>query len=152
MGLNSLEMRQFCDVSTHTMIWNRQVLPLAIMIFPASRMTRTGTLPKRIAEWHSLLTCSRFLVSYRFLSRWQNQLEYFLYQFCKTHVPQFLVDCHWSCPEAAELTQLTEKFTEFFCFHSKSFFVTMVYRRKNESLSVSSCREFAGFGILLFIG
>ena len=77
---------------------------------------------KDSTEWHTLLTCSRFLVSYRLLSRWQNQLEYFLYQFCKTHAPQILVDCHWSCPEAAELTQLTEKFTEFFCFHNKPVF------------------------------
>lgn len=122
MDRNSLKMRQAWYVSIHTMPWNRQVLPLAIMILSAFRMTRTGTLPTRIAEWHTLLTCSRFLVSYRLLSRWQNQLEYFLYQFCKTHAPQILVDCHWSCPEAAELTQLTEKFTEFFCFHNKPVF------------------------------
>lgn len=68
------------------------------------------------------MICNRFLVSYRLLSRWQSQLEYFLYQFCKTHAPQLLVDCHWSCPEAAELTQLSEKFTEYFCFHNKRVF------------------------------
>ncbi|OJJ89275.1 cell envelope integrity protein TolA [Aspergillus glaucus CBS 516.65] len=64
----------------------------------------------------------RFLAIYRLLSKWQNQLEYFLYQFCKTHAPQLLVDCHWSCPEEAELTQLSEKFTEYFCFHNKRVF------------------------------
>lgn len=122
MDRNSLTMRQACDVSIRTMPWNRHVLPLAIMILSAFRMARTGTLPTRVAEWHTLLTNIRFIVSYRLLSRWQNQLEYFLYQFCKTHAPQILVDCHWSCPEAAELTQLTEKFTEFFCFHNKPVF------------------------------
>lgn len=122
MDRNSLTMRQAYDVSIRTMPWNRHVLPLAIMILSAFRMARTGTLPTRVAEWHTLLTHIRFIVSYRLLSRWQNQLEYFLYQFCKTHAPQILVDCHWSCPEAAELTQLTEKFTEFFCFHNKPVF------------------------------
>lgn len=115
-------MRQSYDVSIHSMLWNRQVLPLAIMILPALRMTRTGTLPIRMANWYSSLICSRFLATYRLLSKWQNQLEYFLYQFCKIHASQLLVDCHWSCPEEAELTQLSEKFTEYFCFHNKRVF------------------------------
>lgn len=109
----------------HTMLWSQQLLPLAIMILPAFRMTRTGTLPTRIAEWCSSLFYSRFLATHRLLSRWQKELEYFLYYFCETHAPQ-LVDCHWSCLEAAELTQLTEKFTEkfteHFCFHNKHVF------------------------------
>lgn len=31
-------------------------------------------------------------------------------------------ECHWSCPEAAELSRLSEKVTEFFCFHHKVAF------------------------------
>ncbi|KAB8069059.1 hypothetical protein BDV29DRAFT_183508 [Aspergillus leporis] len=65
---------------------------------------------------------NRFLFCYRLLSRWQNQLEYFLYHFCKTTAPQLLSECHWSCPEAAELSRLTEKITEYFCFHHKRNF------------------------------
>lgn len=50
MDRNSLKMRQSCDISIHSMLWNRQILPLAIMILPAFRMTRTGTLPIRMAN------------------------------------------------------------------------------------------------------
>ncbi|KAB8231334.1 cell envelope integrity protein TolA [Aspergillus alliaceus] len=55
-------------------------------------------------------------------SRWQNRLEYFLYHFCRANAPQLLSECHWTCPEAAELTRLTEKITEHFCFHHKRTF------------------------------
>jgi hypothetical protein len=34
-----------------------------------------------------------------------------------------LVDeCHWPSPEAAELSRLSEKVTEYFCFHHKVTF------------------------------
>jgi hypothetical protein len=56
------------------------------------------------------------------LCRWQAELEFFLYQLCKTAAPGLIDDCHWSCPEAAELTRLSEKVTEFFCFHHKPIF------------------------------
>jgi hypothetical protein len=61
-------------------------------------------------------------VTYHLLCRWQTGLEFFLYQLCKTTAPGLIDDCHWSCAEAAELTRLSEKVTEFFCFHHKPIF------------------------------
>ncbi|KAJ5686450.1 hypothetical protein N7536_009069 [Penicillium majusculum] len=61
-------------------------------------------------------------MTYHLLCRWQTELEFFLYQLCKTAAPGLIDDCHWSCPEAAELTRLSEKVTEFFCFHHKTIF------------------------------
>ncbi|CAG7950831.1 unnamed protein product [Penicillium salamii] len=61
-------------------------------------------------------------MTYHLLCRWQTELEFFLYQFCKTSAPGLIDDCHWSCPEAAELTRLSEEITEFFCFHHKTIF------------------------------
>ncbi|KAF5865939.1 hypothetical protein ETB97_001515 [Aspergillus alliaceus] len=40
----------------------------------------------------------------------------------RANAPQLLSECHWTCPEAAELTRLTEKITEHFCFHHKRTF------------------------------
>jgi hypothetical protein len=69
-----------------------------------------------------ILISHRFHMTYHLLCRWQTELEFFLYQFCKTVAPELINDCHWSCPEAAELTRLSEKVTEFFCFHHKTIF------------------------------
>ncbi|KAL3430025.1 hypothetical protein BDV09DRAFT_189622 [Aspergillus tetrazonus] len=65
---------------------------------------------------------NKFLVCHQLLSRWQVELEYYLYYFCKATAPQLLLQSGWSCAEAAELTILTEKITEYFCFHHKQFF------------------------------
>jgi hypothetical protein len=69
-----------------------------------------------------ILSSHRFQMTYYLLCRWQTELEFFLYQFCKTAAPGLIDDCHWSCPEAAELTRLSEEVTEFFCFHHKTIF------------------------------
>lgn len=63
-----------------------------------------------------------FQKTHKLLCRWQNQLDFFLYQFCLTVAPGLIDECHWSCPEAAELSRLSEKVTEFFCFHHKVAF------------------------------
>ena len=68
-----------------------------------------------------LISC-RFNRTYHLLCRWQTELEYFLYQFCKTVAPELVNDYHWSCAEAAELTRLSEKVTVFFCFNHKTIF------------------------------
>ncbi|CAG8346737.1 unnamed protein product [Penicillium nalgiovense] len=78
---------------------------------------------KTVPIWNK--TCSaedRFHMTHHLLCRWQTGLEFFLYQLCKTIAPRLIDDCHWSCAEAAELTQLSEKVTEFFCFHHKPIF------------------------------
>lgn len=36
--------------------------------------------------------------------------------------PALAEEFHWSCPEAAELSQLSEKVTEYFCFRHKKLF------------------------------
>jgi hypothetical protein len=69
-----------------------------------------------------ILSSRGFHVTYHLLCRWQTGLEFFLYQLCKTTAPGLVDDCHWSCAEAAELTRLSEKVTEFFCFHHKPIF------------------------------
>ncbi|KAL4806629.1 hypothetical protein BDV18DRAFT_159799 [Aspergillus unguis] len=51
-----------------------------------------------------------------------DELEYFFYWFCKTTAPHLLDESNWPCVEAAELTRLTEKITEYFCFHHKQLF------------------------------
>lgn len=63
----------------------------------------------------------RFLICHQLLSKWQNELEYCLYNFCKITAPQLVGECDWYCAEAAELTRLTEKLTEHFCFRHKRF-------------------------------
>ncbi|KAL4744734.1 uncharacterized protein BDW70DRAFT_154467 [Aspergillus foveolatus] len=65
---------------------------------------------------------NKFLVCHQLLSRWQVELEYYLYYFCKATAPQLLLQNDWSCAEAAELTILTKKITEYFCFHHKQVF------------------------------
>ncbi|CAG8025877.1 unnamed protein product [Penicillium nalgiovense] len=78
---------------------------------------------KTVPIWNE--TCSaedRFHMTHHLLCRWQTGLEFFLYQLCKTTAPGLIDDCHWSCAEAAELTRLSEKVTEFFCFHHKPIF------------------------------
>lgn len=74
-----------------------------------------------------MLISGRFNMAYHLLSRWQTELGFFLYQFCKTVAPELVNDCHWSCAEAAsaeaaELTRLSEKVTVFFCFNHKTIF------------------------------
>ncbi|KAJ5917493.1 hypothetical protein N7466_011047 [Penicillium verhagenii] len=56
------------------------------------------------------------------LCRWQKQLEFFLYHILRSAAPALAHECHWSCPEAAELSQLSEKAIEYFCFHHKKLF------------------------------
>ncbi|KAH8693581.1 hypothetical protein BGW36DRAFT_207485 [Talaromyces proteolyticus] len=65
---------------------------------------------------------NKFLICHQLLSKWQNELEYYLYYFCKITAPQLLDESGWCCVEAAELTRLTEKITEHFCFHHKRTF------------------------------
>lgn len=38
------------------------------------------------------------------------------------NAPQLLDECGWSCAEAVELSQLTEKITNHFCFRKKRIF------------------------------
>jgi hypothetical protein len=45
-----------------------------------------------------------------------------LYQFCQIAAPRLVDECHWSCPEVAELSRLSEQITEYFCFHHKQVF------------------------------
>jgi hypothetical protein len=68
------------------------------------------------------LIWSSFQARYSLLCRWQTQLEFFLYQFCQIAAPRLVDECHWSCPEAAELSRLSEQITEYFCFHHKQVF------------------------------
>ncbi|KAJ5263531.1 hypothetical protein N7478_011136 [Penicillium angulare] len=56
------------------------------------------------------------------LCRWQQQLEFFLFHVFRSVAPALADKCHWSCPEAAELSRLSEKVTEYFCFHHKEYF------------------------------
>lgn len=70
----------------------------------------------------SLILLCRFLACHKLLSRWQSELEYYLYCFCKATAPQILDKSNWTCAEAAELTKLTEKITEYFCFYHKQYF------------------------------
>lgn len=65
---------------------------------------------------------SRFLTSYYLVSRWQHNLEFFLFNFCRIKTPKIIAECHWPCHEAAELTRLSEKITEYYCFHHKRNF------------------------------
>lgn len=62
---------------------------------------------------------SSFKNRYILLCRWQTQVEFFLYQLCRIAAPNVVDECHWHCPEAAELSRLSEKITEYFCFHHK---------------------------------
>ncbi|KFY64727.1 hypothetical protein V496_03062 [Pseudogymnoascus sp. VKM F-4515 (FW-2607)] len=63
----------------------------------------------------------RFVTTYQLLSRWQNNLEFFLFAFCRTNNQQIITKCNWPCYEAAELTRLSEEITEH-CFHHKEDF------------------------------
>ncbi|CAG7956745.1 unnamed protein product [Penicillium salamii] len=67
-------------------------------------------------------TDESFLQRHSLLCRWQKQLEFFLYHICRSVAPALADQCHWSCPEAAELSRLSEKVTEFFCFKHKKYF------------------------------
>lgn len=71
-------------------------------------------------HWH--LTLCSFQRTYSLLCRWQEQLEYFLYHFCRVAAPALAEKSHWPCPEAAELSQLSEKVIEYFCLHRKKLF------------------------------
>ena len=72
--------------------------------------------------WH-LILCS-FQRTHSLLCRWQEQLEFFLFHLCRLVAPALAEEFHWSCSEAAELSQLSEKVTEYFCFHHKELFRT----------------------------
>lgn len=63
----------------------------------------------------------RFITSHQLLSRWQRNLEFFLFGFCRTNNKQIITKFNWPCYEAAELTQLSEEITEH-CFHHKKDF------------------------------
>ncbi|KAL4789003.1 hypothetical protein BDV19DRAFT_383457 [Aspergillus venezuelensis] len=62
-----------------------------------------------------IFTRLKFLACHKLLPRWQSELEYYLYCFCKATAPQILDKRNWTCAEDAELTKLTEKITEYFC-------------------------------------
>lgn len=45
-----------------------------------------------------------------------------MYHLCRVVAPALAEESHWSCSEAAELSQLSEKVTEYFCFRHKNLF------------------------------
>ncbi|KFZ16874.1 hypothetical protein V501_02027 [Pseudogymnoascus sp. VKM F-4519 (FW-2642)] len=63
----------------------------------------------------------KFLASYRLLSRWQRNLEFYLFAFCRINNPQIIVQCNWPCHEAAELTRLSKKIKEHCSHHTRDF-------------------------------
>lgn len=91
-----------------------------------------------------------FHTKFSLLCRWQTKLEFFLYHFCRTAAPRLVDECHWSCSEAAELTRLSEKVTEFFCFHHKeSFKACGISEQERESfcLSLHEIRQIRNFAV-----
>lgn len=40
------------------------------------------------------LISRRFHMTYHLLCRWKTELEFFLYQFCKTAAPDLINECH----------------------------------------------------------
>lgn len=89
---------------------------------PDSDDAGTARLLNSTGDNDKYLIIHSFQKRHTLLCRWQTQLEFFLYQFCRIVAPGLVDECHWSCPEAAELSRLSEKVTEFFCFHHKVAF------------------------------